>query len=594
MHLVAYLTHSVFVKYCLVPLLVACAIPVLTVLDCSIRTIRLVYFRSSADFEDLLSLVSAAIALPFKLIAYWATQSPSLFSVRHAKGEEQHLLISVMQMGLNHDFVREFHRQQEPFVPLALEKMTASDRILWEIGHRHNELGLVSAVSPNIKGFFRIAVLKKDQDLIDRLYGQNKHLIAHSFLPYCIEQGANSDLDRSTKKLYEDQAIALVDRLLPFRVEDLSELNKCLPLAINSGQAVLINRLFFCGCLHGFYSQTRDYIENIIKAAISGVRGYDSIITSVLSPGEVNSFASTRFFLECLDNPLYSTRLDIMGGLLRGIKQDHVYCSVFFSESLLRKIMEKRDPQLLKLLLEQGANPNQFILIEANLESFLEIACAQPKKRLELVEALRLKGANLETSFTGRLSGHTPLTYAASIQDCALVRLLSPYVNLAGCSTHPDYQGRTALQIAKQKRNSELITLLESAQRQYERFAESERRGGFEDFRGRNQWGFRERNQLADENGVGLSDVNKLINDCLKGSTTNPALQQVMDRLREVQKSGDLWKIFNEVLAAPQLPKEFRSLIAVVHPDKHPGEQLLANALTKAVNAIKDRLLPKK
>ena len=179
MHETAFTTHSVFIKYIYVPLATALALPVLAFADFAsafhfsefmeevfeagvwvyLVTAHIAFelfllspghvaaivagtfichlFIHIAAFEsDHLHYIMAAVALPWKLIAYWFGEHHPLFAVHNEYNYGGHMILGLMKLPLAPEFIRNC----APLTQYEVTYLTLENQCLYKIGYEKNDL----------------------------------------------------------------------------------------------------------------------------------------------------------------------------------------------------------------------------------------------------------------------------------------------------------------------------------------------------------------------------------------------------------------------------------------------------------------------
>jgi hypothetical protein len=583
----AYRTQLVFEKYFVVPLIVICSIPFLAVLDCCAQIGK--KGTPSDHWQDAISHVVSVIALPFRLISYWFCCQQALLAVRSSPAADVHMLAEITKQPLSPEFIQHIYRQM-PISAQQQAEMKPRDRILYRIVSDHNNLALAQkywteSSSVWAKSAFIFAMEKNDLGLINDVVNIFESEIEQKFLPYCVEQGGNAALPAPIQQRYRERALTL------FRRVDIGNHSlRWLETAIATNQVELIREVSNFRHINPVRVKLAAHVVILIEKMMLGEMQYQEIVQFLLLPQQnlFNFLLPNHLVNECrgviarwVAQPQCLDHLGLMRSLL-----SIAYSRVFqIDSSTLFGAMSHRNLALFDLFLEY-ANPN---VLNGNI-SALEMAFSNPRNRLEFTTNLCRKRVNVDIRFAGvpDLRGHTPLTYAASIGEIDLVRLLLANELERGTpSAHPNYNGKTAFQIAQDRNDRAMVELLREP-------------GLFADFFPdaiRNLFRNRaappepapEANPPANENG---NVFNRLVLNCLNLQPIKPELTEIMNRFRRARERGNYWIIFNsEVrLDAQVLNREYRRLSVIVHPDRNGDEQATATAMFAALTAAKDYL----
>jgi hypothetical protein len=238
--------------------------------------------------------------------------------------------------------------------------------------------------------------------------------------------------------------------------------------------------------------------------------------------------------------------------------------------------MRFRDVALIEAILRTGVN------LWYNI-NFLELAFSEPLNRVELGRVLLPRIArNTRFKESPALRGHTPLTFAISIQDLELVKAVLIDHSTDQRSEHPDFFGKGPFQIAKELNNQMIKDLLRS-------------RGLGDGASPRS--GFEERKVPEGDGGARRGPFEDLIpSDELEALRKKVAeksqLKPILDLLDKAKEKRDFWVLFGSPIKTKKaLEGAYRDKIAIVHPDKNPKERSAAEQLSRMIHAIKDYLL---
>ncbi len=109
-HQVAYLTHSIFIKYLIIPLSVTCSLIVLLPIDLIRHTIYSLGCQAHQNapflFHELASHIVTVALLPFRMIFYYFGNQGALFQLRDARYTKEALFISLLKLPVDASFVQ--------------------------------------------------------------------------------------------------------------------------------------------------------------------------------------------------------------------------------------------------------------------------------------------------------------------------------------------------------------------------------------------------------------------------------------------------------------------------------------------------------